>query len=111
MRSREPFKTEVIGTVSCPNCNAQARVVAVRRKRTTPFWEILGRCDKCKSEWPAVTEDGSGPLMHDRHKRSIDRHRELMKKYDAATTPGERGKIMAEVQHMAREEKRWWQSL
>jgi hypothetical protein len=59
---------------------------------------------KCKGKFPIG-------LLHDSQKRRIDRRRELMKLYDKATSPAERGRLFSEVQKIDREEKKWNASL
>src|SRR3970040_877133 len=98
-----PLK-QIISEAPCPNCNATAPVILRRRKPKQPWWEIILRCPKCKGEWPFVTQDGAGPLMHDGNKRRIDRHQALMKKWKETKSPRERGRIMQEVNKMAEEE-------
>lgn len=105
------FKVQVTGEMPCPNCNATAQTVVQKRKRTSQFWEYVMRCPKCKTTIPITDEDGSGPLMHDETKQAFDRRRELMKRYDEAKTPAERGHIMAAVRAIDAREKSWIASL
>lgn len=105
------FKVEVTGEMPCPNCNAVAQTVVRKRKRTSKFWEYVMRCDKCKLVVPVTDDDGSGPLMHDETKRAFDQRRALMKKFDEAKTPAERGRIMALVRAIDAREKSWIASL
>lgn len=106
-----PARKEIVQEAPCPNCNAIAPVIMRRRKPKQPWWELILRCDKCKGEWPFVTNDGAGPLIHDGNKRRIERHQKLMKQWENAKTPRERGKIMQKVQRMAEEEQEWIASL
>ena len=105
------WKQEVVGEGTCPQCNAEGRIVVAKRKRTSHFWEQVFICDKCKYTCAVPGEHGGGPFMSDVQKRSVDARRELMKKYDAAQSPAERGKIMAALRAIDAREKNWLDSL
>jgi hypothetical protein len=105
------FKVEVTGEMSCPNCNATAQTIIQKRKPTNQFWEFVMRCPKCKIQIPITDENGYGPLLHDENKNAFDQRRILMKRYDEAETPVERGRIMMLVRAIDAREKHWVQSL
>jgi hypothetical protein len=96
---------EKLGTDDCPNCNAAGALIQVeRRKPTGVLWEMYIVCSKCRGKFPVG-------LMHDEQKKLIDRRTELMKKYDKAKTPRQRGIIWAEIKRLEKREEEWNQSL
>ena len=101
---RVPFESQPAGSRPCPNCNAKARLVLEREKQRAPFWQLYIICDKCKGEqW-------IGFVSHFEKNRN-DRHRELIVTWSKAKTPAERGRIMRQVQRLAREGEEWTASL
>lgn len=104
-------KVEVTGEMACPNCNAMAQTVVLKRKPTSVFWEYILRCPKCKIRIPITDENGNGPMIHDENKRAFDTRRALMERYEKAKTPAERGRIMAAIRAIDEREKSWIASL
>lgn len=78
-------------------------MVARRFSRTSDAYEVRGECPKCK--YVGVLELTSVSQL-----RRMDRHAELMSQYKTAT-PAQKGRIMREVQAMAKEESDWLSSL
>ncbi len=103
-RKRKPHAHQVIGRQECPRCNAEARIVVERDKPKTPGWEMYVQCPKCK----AKTFVG---WISEQYKRRIDRNYVLMKKWEKAKTPRERGRIMVEIRKLGKEEDEWEKNL
>lgn len=90
-----------VAHVNCPRCNARAPKIFKRGGDVVSFWI---QCEKCM----LLTMDGVASWSQ--WKRA-EEQAALMKKYAAAKTPAERGRIMKRVQELSDQEDAWFKSL
>lgn len=95
---------KVLGPTECPRCGAKAKMKAKHQHEGSDALGIFIQCDKCKLE--AIVGITSKQEM-----KRQDRHTLLLKKYQDAETPLQRGRIMKEINRMESEQEDWYSAI